>query len=63
MAAILQGFPPNWEFVGTKTSGYRQVGNAFPPPVAKEIGRAIAKALRAAAQTRAGEPRHESQAA
>lgn len=35
MAALIQGFPPDWEFVGTKTNAYRQVGNAFPPPSSK----------------------------
>jgi DNA (cytosine-5)-methyltransferase 1 len=44
-AALLQGFPPDWEFVGGKTSAYRQVGNAFPAPVAKAVGEAIAAAL------------------
>ncbi|KYK59907.1 rid1 [Drechmeria coniospora] len=29
--ACLQGFPPNHQFVGTKTSIRRQIGNAFPP--------------------------------
>jgi len=45
MCAILQGFPPGWKFVGTKTQAYRQVGNAFPPPVAKAVGEAIRAAL------------------
>jgi len=45
MAALVQGFPPDWEFVGKKTPAYRQVGNAFPPPVAKAVGDAIFKAL------------------
>jgi DNA (cytosine-5)-methyltransferase 1 len=45
MAALVQGFPPDWEFIGKKTPAYRQVGNAFPPPVAKAIGGAIKKAL------------------
>jgi DNA (cytosine-5)-methyltransferase 1 len=45
MAAIIQGFPKDWEFVGHKTHAYRQVGNAFPPPVAKAVGLSIAKAL------------------
>jgi DNA (cytosine-5)-methyltransferase 1 len=52
MAAMLQGFPPEWEFAGKKTAAYRQVGNAFPPPVAAALGRGIAKALRAAARAR-----------
>ena len=45
MAALVQGFPRNWEFAGLKTAAYRQVGNAFPPPVAKIIAAAIYKAL------------------
>jgi len=45
MAGIIQGFPSDWEFAGKKTPAYRQVGNAFPPPVAKAIGGAIKKAL------------------
>ncbi|QDQ11760.1 DNA cytosine methyltransferase [Streptomyces spectabilis] len=43
--ALLQGFPPEWAFAGRKTSAHRQVGNAFPPPVACAVGRAIAAAL------------------
>ncbi|WP_432201342.1 DNA cytosine methyltransferase [Erythrobacter sp. W53] len=44
MTARLQGFPDDWEFHGTKTTKYRQIGNAFPPPVA----RAVAENLRSA---------------
>ncbi|GGO64370.1 cytosine-specific methyltransferase [Nonomuraea cavernae] len=46
--ALLQGFPPEWEFIGRKTARYRQVGNAFPPPVAAAVAEQIAAALRAA---------------
>ncbi len=45
MAALVQGFPKDWKFAGKKTPAYRQVGNAFPPPVAKAIGLSIKKAL------------------
>jgi DNA (cytosine-5)-methyltransferase 1 len=45
MTAVLQGFPNEWKFAGRKTAAYRQVGNAFPPPVAAAVGRQIAKAL------------------
>ncbi|MBB5121483.1 hypothetical protein AF335_14140 [Streptomyces eurocidicus] len=45
-AAIIQGFPRHWKFQGRKTARYRQVGNAFPPPVAEAVGRAIAAVLR-----------------
>lgn len=47
MAALIQGFPKDWFFSGKKTPAYRQVGNAFPPPVAKAIGTAIKEALHA----------------
>ena len=46
MAAKLQGFPDEWEFQGSKTHAYRQVGNAFPPPVAKAFGDAIYETIR-----------------
>jgi DNA (cytosine-5)-methyltransferase 1 len=45
MAAIIQGFPKDWQFCGKKTPAYRQVGNAFPPPVAEAIGKSIISAL------------------
>ncbi len=45
MVARLQGFPDRWAFSGRKTAAYRQVGNAFPPPVAQAVGRAIRRAL------------------
>ena len=45
MVARLQGFPDDWQFSGRKTAAYRQVGNAFPPPVARALGLAIAAAL------------------
>ena len=45
MVARIQGFDPNWKFAGLKTSTYRQIGNAFPPPVAKAIGESIGRAL------------------
>jgi DNA (cytosine-5)-methyltransferase 1 len=48
MIARLQGFPDAWKFVGSKTHAYRQVGNAFPPPVAKAVGMRIGVALKAA---------------
>ncbi|WP_327118230.1 DNA (cytosine-5-)-methyltransferase [Streptomyces sp. NBC_01341] len=47
-AAIIQGFPSDWKFSGGKTAQYRQVGNAFPPPVAAAVGKSIAKVLHAA---------------
>jgi DNA (cytosine-5)-methyltransferase 1 len=45
MVARVQGFPDSWEFAGKKTAAYRQVGNAFPPPVAEAVGRAILHAF------------------
>jgi len=46
MTALIQGFPKDWNFVGKKTPAYRQVGNAFPPPVAKAIGISIINAFK-----------------
>jgi len=48
MVARLQGIPDCWHIAGRKTAAYRQVGNAFPPPVARALGTAIASALNAA---------------
>lgn len=45
MVARIQGFPDDWEFAGRKTASYRQVGNAFPPPVAEAVGCAISRAF------------------
>ncbi len=48
MAAVIQGFPPQWRFSGRKTASYRQVGNAFPPPVARAVGTSIRAAIETA---------------
>lgn len=45
MTARIQGFPDEWKFFGRKTAAYRQIGNAFPPPVAAAVARNIVKAL------------------
>lgn len=45
MAARIQGFPDEWQFYGKKTASYRQIGNAFPPPVAREVALSIRKFL------------------
>ena len=45
MAARIQGFPDDWIFAGAKTPAYRQVGNAFPPPVARAVGLEIVNCL------------------
>lgn len=49
MVARLQGFPADWQFYGRKTTAYRQVGNAFPPPVACAVASKIKEALAAKA--------------
>lgn len=54
MVALIQGFDPQWQFSGRKTSVYRQIGNAFPPPVAQAVGSSIAKALGARASAQEG---------
>jgi DNA (cytosine-5)-methyltransferase 1 len=47
MTARIQGFPDEWQFFGRKTAAYRQIGNAFPAPVAAAVGRQIVAALSA----------------
>lgn len=45
-AALIQAIPEDWSFFGGKTSKYRQIGHAMPPPLATALGRAISAALR-----------------
>jgi DNA (cytosine-5)-methyltransferase 1 len=47
MVTRLQGWRDEWgwRFSGLKTARYRQIGNAFPPPVAEAVGGAIRRAL------------------
>ena len=58
MVARVQGFPDHWEFACKKTAAYRQVGNAFPPPVAFAVAAEIAKAI---GRSKAPEPRRRAQ--
>jgi site-specific DNA-cytosine methylase len=44
-AAMIQAIPEEWRFFGGKTSRYRQIGHAMPPPLATAVGRAVATAL------------------
>jgi DNA (cytosine-5)-methyltransferase 1 len=46
MAARIQSFPDSWIFPGKKTVSYRQIGNAFPPLVAKAVGQCIIRAFK-----------------
>jgi DNA (cytosine-5)-methyltransferase 1 len=46
MVARIQGFSDDWKFVGKKTIAYRQVGNAFPPPVASAVASQMKLALK-----------------
>ena len=54
MVARIQGFPDTWQFAGKKTAAYRQVGNAFPPPVAAAVAKQVKLAMDAAARARVG---------
>ncbi|SEH35982.1 DNA cytosine methyltransferase [Magnetospirillum fulvum] len=39
--AAIQTFPASWVFAGNRTSQYRQIGNAVPPALAEQVGRAL----------------------
>ena len=44
-AARFQSFPDAFEFKGSMTSQFRQVGNAVPPLLALELGKEVIRAL------------------
>lgn len=46
MLARIQGFPDDWNFGDKKTKACRMIGNAFPPPVAKNVGVQIINVLK-----------------
>ena len=48
--AVLQGFPTQWQFEGTTTSRFTQIGNAVQTDVARAMGSAIREALSAGVQ-------------
>lgn len=43
--ARIQSFPDDWEFVGTISAKYKQIGNAVPCKLSKEVGISIINAL------------------
>ncbi len=44
-AALIQGFPEEYQWVGTREEIARQIGNAVPIPLGKAIGRQLQKAF------------------
>jgi DNA (cytosine-5)-methyltransferase 1 len=55
-AAMIQGFPEDYQWVGTREEIARQIGNAVPIPLGQAIGRQLQKALSGNTEGRA-EPR------
>ena len=44
-AALLQGFPSDFPFLGTQGDKYKMIGNAVPPMLAAALARALRKTL------------------
>jgi DNA (cytosine-5)-methyltransferase 1 len=44
--ARIQTFPDDWNFSGSVSSQYKQIGNAVPVKLAEEVGKQIVKALK-----------------
>jgi DNA (cytosine-5)-methyltransferase 1 len=55
-AARLHGFPDWFGFHATKWHGFRQVGNAVPPPLARAVARTVVRAAGRSPGKRVGEP-------
>jgi DNA (cytosine-5)-methyltransferase 1 len=51
--ARIQTFPDNWVFCGSVTQQYKQIGNAVPVNLAKEIGHSITQFLNRVYQNKA----------
>jgi DNA (cytosine-5)-methyltransferase 1 len=45
-AGLLQSFPLDYEFIGSKGVCYKMIGNAVPPKMAEGIALGIAKYLK-----------------
>jgi DNA (cytosine-5)-methyltransferase 1 len=53
-AARLQSFPDGFVFAGTMNPAFRQIGNAVPPLMAREIAKAMLESLSEALELRSG---------
>ncbi|MDA8715678.1 DNA cytosine methyltransferase [Candidatus Poseidoniales archaeon] len=49
-AARFQSFPDSFEFLGSMSSQFRQVGNAVPPLLGEALGKAIIKIIKSSSQ-------------
>lgn len=56
--ARIQTFPDNWEFAGSTTQQYKQIGNAVPVNFAEEVGYSIVHALNTMQKVKSDNVKH-----
>jgi len=56
-AAAIQSFPNNYEFFGSVSQQWRQIGNAVPPLLGRALGKNIMKSIREKKKAKVFQPR------
>jgi len=54
-AARLQGFPENYEFCGSQSHKYKQIGNSVPPPLAYHVAMSVVRSFEGGVNNKTGQ--------